>query len=168
MASLTRHISVPSSSNSSGSTVRHRRCNSYAQVAVQTSPMVSKLLRYCLFVQYMYAAVYRLRERGVRLPKPKDPVSGQLRLQPHQVGTNDPHALLAELVGDGGRIAVPQLHGAIVRRVTSGGMVIRGTEILSRGGSKGRVEKFRQTWWCLVLTEAVIQEVFDLSPVGRE
>ena len=54
----------------------------------------------------------------------------------------------------------------MVRRVTKGGMVIRGTEIVSRGGSKGRVEKFLQTWWCPVLTEAVVQEVFDLSPVG--
>ena len=116
----------------------------------------------------MYAAVYRLRERGVRLPKPKDPVAGELRLSTHQVGTNDPQALLAELVGDSGGIALPPLHGAMVRRVTKGGMVIRGTEIASRGGPKGRVEKFRQTWWCLVLTEAVVQEVFDLSPVGRE
>lgn len=80
----------------------------------------------------MYAAVYRLRERGVRLPKPKDPVSGGLRLSTHQVGTNDPHALLAELVGDGGGIALPPLHSAMVRRVTKGGMVIRGTEIHSR------------------------------------
>lgn len=115
----------------------------------------------------MYAAVYRLRERGVRLPKPKDPVSGQLCLRPHQVGTDDPQALLAELLGDGSRIVLPPLHGALVRRVTAGGMVIRGIEILSRGGPKGRVEKFRQTWWCLVLTESVVQEVFDLNPLGR-
>ena len=46
--------------------------------------------------------------------------------------------------------------------------VIRGTKILSRGGPKGRLENFRRTWWCLVLTEAVVQEVFDLSPRGRE
>ena len=55
-----------------------------------------------------------------------------------------------------------------MRSITKGGMVIRGTEILSRGGSKGRVQSYRQTWWCLVLTEAVVQEVFDLSPLGRE
>ena len=53
-------------------------------------------LLYCLFIQYMYAAVYRLHDRGVRLPKPWDPVSGELRLHPHQVGTNDPQALVAE------------------------------------------------------------------------
>ena len=45
---------------------------------------------------------------------------------------------------------------------------IRGIEIHSRGGSKGRVQSYRQTWWSLVLTEAVVQEVFDLSPVGRD
>ena len=113
----------------------------------------------------MHAAVYRLRERGIRLPKPKDPVSGELRLHPHHVGTDDSQALLAELVRDDGAIALPPLHGAAVRRVTMGGMVIRGIEIVSRGGSKSRVEKFRQTWWCLVLTEAVVQEAFDLNPI---
>ena len=56
----------------------------------------------------------------------------------------------------------------MVRRVKKGGMVIWGTEIGSRGGSKGRVEKFRQTWQCLVQTEAVVQEVFDWSPLGLE
>ena len=63
-------------------------------------------------------------------------------------------------------VSVAPLHR--MRRVTSGGMVIRGAEIVSRGGPKGRVEKFRQTWWCLVLTQAVVQEVFDLNPVGLE
>ena len=53
---------------------------------------------YWVFVQFMYAAVYRLREHGNRLPKPKDPVKGELRLHPHHVGTNDRQALLAELV----------------------------------------------------------------------
>ena len=148
--------------------MRHRRCSSWAQAAIQISSVVSITPLYWLFIQYMYAAVYRLHERGVRLPKPKDPVSGELRLHPHQAGTNDPQALLAELVRDDGGIALPALHGATVRRVTKGGMVIRGAEIVSRGGAKSRVEKFRQTWWCLVLTEAVVQEVFDLSPVGRE
>lgn len=116
----------------------------------------------------MYSAVYRLRERGIRLPKPKDAVSGELRLRPHQVGTNDPQALLAELVREDGSIALPPLHGATVRHITKGGMVIRGMEIQSRGGSKGRVQSYRQTWWCLVLTEAVMQEVFDTNPVARD
>ena len=37
----------------------------------------------------------------------------------------------------GGGIVFPPLHGAMVRRVTKGGMVIRGTEIMSRGGFEG-------------------------------
>lgn len=100
--------------------------------------------------------------------RPKDPVSGELRLRPHQVGINDPLALLAELVTDGGGIGLPPLQGAAVRRVTQGGMVIRGPEILSRAGAKARVQSYRQTWWCLVLTEAVVEEVFDLNPLTRE
>ena len=68
---------------------------------------------------------------------------------------------------DGGGLALPSLHRAVVRHITKGGMVIRGHEIHSRGGPKGRVQAYLQTWWCLVLTEAVMQEVFDLNPVGR-
>ena len=102
--------------------MRHRRCSSWAQAAIQISSVVSITPLYWLFIQYMYAAVYRLHERGVRLPKPKDPVSGELRLHPHQAGTNDPQALLAELVRDDGGIALPALHGATVRCVTKGGM----------------------------------------------
>ena len=59
------------------------------------------------------------------------------------------------------------IRSAVVRTISKGGMVIRGTEILSRGGSKSRVQSWRQTWWCLVTTEEVLQEVFDLTPVGR-
>ena len=116
----------------------------------------------------MSAAVYRLREHGIRLPRAREAVAGELRLHPHQVGTNDPQALLAELMLENGGVALPPLHGAVVRNITNGGMVIRGTEILSRGSSKGRVQTYRQTWWCLVLTEQVVQEVFDLTPIGRE
>jgi hypothetical protein len=114
----------------------------------------------------MYAAIYRLREHGIKLPKPKDAISGELRLRPHQVGTNDPHALMAELLLDDGGLALPPLHRAVVRHITKGGMVIRGHEMHSRGGPKGRVQTYLQTWWCLVLTEAVMQEVFDLNLVG--
>lgn len=56
----------------------------------------------------------------------------------------------------------------MVRQISEGGMVIRGQEIHSRGGSKGRVQSYLQTWWCLMLTEQVLQEVFDLNPIGRE
>ncbi len=94
--------------------------------------------------------------------------SGELRIQAHHVSSDDPHALLAKLFVDTGRIALPSLHDATVRRVIRGGMVIRGMEVLSRGGPKGSVESFRQIWWCLVLTEAVVQEIFDLKPIGQE
>jgi len=122
---------------------------------------------YTGFSSSMHAAVYRLREHGIRLPRAKEPVAGELRLHPHQVGTNDPQALLAELMLENGGVALPPLHGAVVRNITKGGMVILGTEILSRGGSKSRVQSYRQTWWCLVLTEQVVQEVFDLTPMAR-
>jgi hypothetical protein len=72
------------------------------------------------------------------------------------------HRLSAELLLDGGGLAPPSLHRAVVRHITKGGIVIRGHEIHSRGGPKGRVQTYLQTWWCLVLTEAVVQEVFDL------
>ena len=82
----------------------------------------------------MHAAVYRLREHGLRLPRPKEAVAGELRLRPHGVGTDDPHALLAELVLEDGSVALPPLHNAVVCNITKGGIVIRGASALSRGG----------------------------------
>lgn len=73
---------------------------------------------------------------------------------------------MTELILDNGCAALPLLHGTTVRNITKGGMMIRGQEIESRGGSKGRVRSYLQSWWCLVLTEQVVQEVFDLSPLG--
>lgn len=105
--------------------------------------------------------------KNVTPRKLKDAVAGDLRLRTHQVGTNDPQALLAELLLDSGVLALPPLHGAVVRAISKGGMVIRGTEILSRGGSKARVQTWRQTWWCLVTKEEVLQEAFDLTPMNH-
>jgi hypothetical protein len=52
-----------------------------------------------------------------------------------------------------------------VRRVTKGEMVIRGTTV-SLGGSQGGVQAFPATRQCRVLTEQVVQDVFDLNPIG--
>lgn len=95
-------------------------------------------------------------------------MSGELRLQPHRVGTNDPPALLAELVGDGGGILLPPLHGAMVRRVTKGGMVIRGTEILSRGGVEGAGAELSADLVVLGLDGGCRAGGVDLNPMGRE
>ena len=63
----------------------------------------------------MHAAVYRLRERGTLLPKPEHPVSGGLQMHTHQMGTNEPHGLQAELAGAGWQdrpAAASQCHGS--------------------------------------------------------
>ena len=90
------------------------------------------------------------------------------RATPPFSSINSARRACGSFVLENGGVALPPLHGAVVRNITNGGMVIRGTEILSRGGSKSRVQTYRQTWWCLVLTEQVVQEVFDVTPIGRE
>ena len=95
-------------------------------------------LQYTGFTYSKYAAIYFLRECGVRLPKPKDPVSGELRLHPSPSWAQTTHKRFwRSWCGMDGGIVFPPLHGAMVRSVTKGGMAIRGTEIMSRGGFEG-------------------------------
>lgn len=57
--------------------------------------------------------------------------------------------LRAELHLDSGESAVPVLVQACVTRVTAGGIVIHGTEVVPLGRSnKARVQYWAQTWWC--------------------
>ena len=114
----------------------------------------------------MYSGVYRLRERGIRLSKPLPPVYGELRIRPHRIGTRDPHAVLAELLLDADAPALPPLHQALVRKLTRGGIVIMGVEMISRQSAKSRVERYLQTWWCMVLPEPVAHN--DVQSVAEQ
>jgi hypothetical protein len=99
----------------------------------------------------MQATVCRLRQRGIRLPRPLYAVPGNLLLT-KGVGTDGRPTLKAQLV-EGERLALPSLERAAVRRVTANGIVIAGTEIVARRNSnKSSADHWPQTWWCLVPT----------------
>lgn len=107
----------------------------------------------------MQASVYRLRERGVKLPRPQQFVAGQLLLTKGLDSANR-LTLKAQLLDGNGGLALPSLEGAAVRRITANGIVITGTEIIARRhGSKSSSDFWRQTWWCMVPTVALAAEL---------
>ena len=107
----------------------------------------------------MYSAVYRLRERGVKLSHPQPAVFGELRLQPHTIGTTDPTAVMAELLLEDGSDALPPLHSAQVRKVTRGGLVVVGTELIGRDSTKARARPYPQAWWCLLSSDLALHRL---------
>lgn len=102
----------------------------------------------------MQASVYRLRDRGIKLPRPAAPRSGEVLLA--KIDRGDKKVLQARLT-DGTQDLLPPLFGALVTRVTRNGMVIQGSEMASRvpGSSKASVSKYQQTWWVMVMCSAV-------------
>lgn len=112
----------------------------------------------------MRAAVYRLRERGVRLPRPKAAVHGELVLG--VVDRGDRKVFKAQLQRDG-RDILPPLVDVQVTRITRHGMVLKGREMESRvpGSSKARIETHSQTWWALIHTPEFLEDHESLDPL---
>lgn len=99
----------------------------------------------------MQATVYRLRQRGIKLPRPLQSVPGSLLLT-RGVGSDGRPTFKAQLL-NGEALALPSLERAGVRRITASGIVIAGTEIVARRrGVKASADYWPQTWWCLVPT----------------
>lgn len=71
----------------------------------------------------MQASVYRLRDRGIKLPRPSSPQSGDVQLA--KIDRGDLRYLPARLL-DGDLDVLPPLHKAVITRVSSNGMVIHG------------------------------------------
>lgn len=107
----------------------------------------------------MQASVYRLRQRGIKLPRPQQAVPGQLMLTQALDAANR-KTLRAQLLDGNGGIALPALDGARVTRITEFGILITGTEIVARRhGVKASADFWRQTWWCMVPTVALAAEL---------
>jgi hypothetical protein len=107
----------------------------------------------------MQASVYRLRQRGVKMPRPQQFVSGRL-LMTQGLDSANRATLRAQLVSDQGALLLPTLNGAQVRRITENGIVIIGTEVIPRrNGAKASADFWPQTWWCMVLTPAIAAEL---------
>jgi hypothetical protein len=116
----------------------------------------------------MQASVYRLREQGIKLPRPSPPRSGDVLLG--TVDRGDKKLMQARLV-NGTLDLLPPLFGALITRVTRNGMVIQGAEMSSRvaGSSKAKVATYRQTWWVLVMCNSADGiDVLDEIANGEE
>jgi len=117
----------------------------------------------CIFVQYMQASVYRLRAGGAPLPRPTEPVQGNLLLCRESLG--DEVILVARLLQGPAAEALPALMRAEVRSISNHGLVIRGVEARSRGQQKSRVRYVAQTWWAFILTDAAVDRFEGFDPL---
>jgi hypothetical protein len=110
------------------------------------------------FYSVMQASVYRLRERGVKLPRPA--VRGRAAPADQGAGLRESPDFQGSAARRKGALALPSLEGAKVRRITANGIVISGTEIVPRRrGVKAAADFWPQTWWCIVPTLAMAAEV---------
>ena len=105
----------------------------------------------------MFCEVQRLYCNGLKLRQPQEPVRGELTLHMWRNGSNrDSVRLRADLTGSRRGSAVPFILDAMVIKITPGGLVLTGTEVVARSASpKANVERYRQTWWCRLLPGAM-------------
>lgn len=105
----------------------------------------------------MKVNVYRLRERGKRLPgdqvKERGPVLGELVYRPRLYRTT---IMLASLVADDMETyLIPPMDQAVLLQVNERGMLIGGTEVITRRMThKARSDSFRQAWWVVPVSVA--------------
>jgi len=111
----------------------------------------------------MLASVYRIRDRGIRLPKPKDPVTGDLRFEDEKHA--DAEMQVARLMGTGSTENLPTLFKAKVKRVTANGMIIQGTEFITRGQQKSKSYPVPQTWWAFIHTDSGLSRYDGNDPL---
>lgn len=138
-----------------GRSKRHKRSGPPWELTPQCQHNCIKLqLRNSTPTNPMQATVYRLREQGIKLPRPASPRFGEVLLA--KVDRGDNKVPQARLV-DGSKDLLPPLFGALITRVTKNGMVIQGMEMSSRvpGSSKAKVSTHRQTWWVMVMCNTV-------------
>lgn len=102
----------------------------------------------------------------MRLPRPRDPVMGDLRLEAFSHGNET--WLRAQLLDERRELLAP-LHRAKVLKVTRHGMVIGGIEMVPHSpGSKSRTSQHRQTWWAMVWTEQALKELPRDDPMDED
>lgn len=99
----------------------------------------------------MQVTVYRTRQRGIRLPAPADGVRGELVLELWRLRHARQLAARLTRADDASVLLLPELLAARVERITRGGIVVAGIEIVPRRGTaKSHADRYPQTWWCLV------------------
>ena len=104
----------------------------------------------------MWVDAVRMRNAGHKL-SPEDlrtatPVRGQLWLTKFRPAVdNSTTPLMAALIVDSAHVW-PVLDWAVVRSIRNGQLVVTGVEDLGSGPK--RVQNYRQSWWCRIVTEA--------------
>lgn len=96
--------------------------------------------------------------RGAKLRQPQTPVQGELTLHKWRDGSNRGSIRLrADLMGPDREPALDCLIDSMVVKISAGGIVIMGTELVprTRTSSKSNVDDFPQTWWCRFLPGAM-------------
>lgn len=112
--------------------------------------------------------VYRLREKGQRLARSvvvaRGPVAGELLYRERVTRSG---IFLASLVLDtGGTYALPPLDRADLRRVTPGGLMIAGLEVITRVPSiKSSADWWPQAWWCVPFGGTLPDPADDRRPL---
>lgn len=89
-------------------------------------------------------------------------VSGHLLVSPRSDGSQT--SLRAQLLDERSKqvALLPELHSAVVERVTANGIKITGHEVVARRSTnKASADHYQQTWWCLVHT-MFIADALDL------
>lgn len=100
----------------------------------------------------MQGYVFRLYQKGQRMPVPIGPVRGDVHLQKRNDGTGN---IVAQVVGTGGWQLLP-VHYAKVELIMGGGLVIKGTEFVPRrSNNKANADRCRQVWWAMTDPDAV-------------
>jgi hypothetical protein len=96
-------------------------------------------------------SVYRIRERGLKLPRPKHPAQGHLLVGVDEISYRT--KLRARLVDEKGTEVLPALLDAQLVKVTGNGIVLRGIEVIARRMTrKSATDHYMQTWWVMVHT----------------
>jgi len=154
---------------------KHGAANSSQQIETRAADAYPQARHYCMLIQpcctgmmRVHATVYRTRDKGVRLPRPQQGVSGHLVLLPWKDGSRT--SLRAKLTDERSQASslLPDLHDALVERISANGIKISGTEVIARRTTnKSSADYFRQTWWCLVHT-IYIAEFLDVVQLDDE
>ncbi|APW37140.1 hypothetical protein RD110_07970 [Rhodoferax koreense] len=102
----------------------------------------------------MKLQVYRLREKGRRLPggevERRGPEVGEFMYERNNMRGRTFKALLVRPGDMKNFHVIPLLDEAVILKVDSQGMLIAGREFVSNGVRKHQNNEYRQSWWCVL------------------
>jgi hypothetical protein len=101
----------------------------------------------------MRMLVYRLRERGQRLPgdevERRGPAEGELLFKQRILKSRTFKAMLVRPRDMENFYVVPLLDRAVIVEIKAEGMMISGAEMVVTGPRKHQANEYRQSWWCV-------------------